>query len=118
MRVGVRKPVSQSDTSSPESSLESLAGGLTTSFNRVQTPARKRSSMLHKLFANAAALASVAWVLFPSAALAQSGITGLVKDASGGILPGVTVEATSPALIEQARIVVTGTQGGFRVTRP
>ena len=36
--------------------------------------------------------------------LAQSsGIAGIVRDASGGVLPGVTVEAASPALIERAR---------------
>ena len=40
----------------------------------------------------------------PSAALAQTGqsaIAGVVKDATGGVLPGVTVEASSPALIEK-----------------
>ena len=43
----------------------------------------------------------VACVVFlPATARAQSGITGQVRDTSGGILPGVTVEAASPALIE------------------
>jgi hypothetical protein len=37
----------------------------------------------------------------------QSGIAGAVRDASGGALPGVTVEASSPALIEGTRTVVT-----------
>src|SRR5213593_4513736 len=45
----------------------------------------------------------------------SSGIAGVVKDASGGVLPGVTVEASSPALIEQVRSVVTDAQGLFRI---
>jgi hypothetical protein len=39
-------------------------------------------------------------LLLPSTAFAQAAITGVVKDASGGVLPGVTVEAASPVLIE------------------
>ena len=42
-------------------------------------------------------------VLIPALAHAQAEIAGVVKDASGGVLPGVTVEAASPALIEKAR---------------
>ena len=41
--------------------------------------------------------------LLPVVAAAQSSITGVVRDSSGGVLPGVTVEATSPALIEGTR---------------
>ena len=37
-------------------------------------------------------------VLVPTTVLAQAAITGVVKDASGGVLPGVTVEAASPTL--------------------
>src|SRR5436305_13423873 len=56
-------------------------------------------------------------VLLPSAAYAQfsGAITGVVKDASGGVLPGVTVEAASPALIEKVRSVVTDDTGQYRV---
>ena len=43
----------------------------------------------------------------PGAASAQSQITGIVTDVSGAVLPGVTVEATSPALIENMRTAVT-----------
>ena len=48
-------------------------------------------------------------LLWPALASAQqaSGIAGVVKDASGAVLPGVTVEASSPALIEKVRTVVT-----------
>ena len=54
----------------------------------------------------------------PEAALAQSasGIAGVVRDSSGAVLPGVTVEAASPALIEGARTTVTGTNGTFQIT--
>ena len=39
-------------------------------------------------------------------ALAQASIAGVVRDASGAVLPGVTVEAASPVLIEKVRTVV------------
>src|ERR671913_118286 len=44
-----------------------------------------------------------------------SGIAGVVKDTSGGVLPGVTVEASSPALIEKVRSVVTDGTGQYRI---
>ena len=54
----------------------------------------------------------------PKAAFAQSasGIAGIVRDSSGAVLPGVTVEAASPALIEGTRTTVTGTNGQFQIT--
>jgi len=54
-------------------------------------------------------------VLLPALAYAQSTITGSVKDASGAILPGVTVEASSPALIERVRSSVTDGTGQYRI---
>src|SRR5262245_852231 len=42
-------------------------------------------------------------------------IAGTVRDATGAVLPGVTVEAASPALIEKVRVVVTDTQGLYRI---
>jgi hypothetical protein len=48
-------------------------------------------------------------------AYAQAQITGTVKDASGALVPGVTVEAASPALIEQLRAVVTDASGQYRL---
>ena len=57
-----------------------------------------------------------AWMLLPAGALAQNAeIAGLVKDSSGAVLPGVTVEASSPALIEKSRTVFTDSQGQYRV---
>ena len=61
-------------------------------------------------------LAVLAWVLVvPSIAFAQASITGVVRDTSGAVLPGVTVEAASPALIEKVRTVVTDGNGQFRI---
>jgi Carboxypeptidase regulatory-like domain len=54
-------------------------------------------------------------VVLPSSASAQASITGVVKDASGGVLPGVTVEATSPELIEKARVATTDDGGRYRI---
>jgi hypothetical protein len=44
-----------------------------------------------------------------------SGIAGTVRDASGGVLPGVSVEAASPALIERVRVAVTDGEGRYNV---
>jgi hypothetical protein len=54
-------------------------------------------------------------LLLPSAAFAQAAITGVVRDTSGGVLPGVTVEAASPVLIEKVRSVITDDTGQYRV---
>lgn len=54
-------------------------------------------------------------VLLPSHATAQSAISGDVTDSSGAILPGVTVEAASPALIEKVRSVTTDSQGRYNL---
>ena len=55
-------------------------------------------------------------VLLPSAAFAQGTLTGTVRDESGAVLPGVTVEASSPALIEKVRTAVTDGAGQYRIT--
>jgi hypothetical protein len=49
----------------------------------------------------------------PTSVLAQSAIAGIVKDTSGAVLPGVTVEAASPVLIERAKTVVTDAEGNY-----
>src|ERR1051325_11413317 len=53
--------------------------------------------------------------LLPTAVFAQASITGIVKDTSGAVLPGVTVEAASPALIEKARTATTDESGRYRI---
>src|SRR5687768_7927183 len=65
---------------------------------------------------SARTLAILALLVFvPSLASAQAQITGTVTDASGATLPGVTVEASSSALIERARAVVTDAAGQYRL---
>jgi hypothetical protein len=63
---------------------------------------------------------SGALLLLPATLVAQSvstgSITGVARDASGGVLPGVTVEAVSPALIEKMRSAVTDMSGVYRIT--
>lgn len=51
----------------------------------------------------------------PAIASAQSAIVGLLTDDSGGVLPGVTVEATSPVMIEGSRSATTDGQGRYRI---
>src|SRR2546425_27462 len=55
------------------------------------------------------------FVLLPTAAFAQASITGVVKDTSGAVLPGVSVEASSPALIEKTRTAITDGTGQYRI---
>jgi hypothetical protein len=59
------------------------------------------------------ALLAVAAV--PGVALAQVSLAGVVKDSSGAVLPGVTVEAASPALIEKTRSAVTDGTGQYQI---
>ena len=62
------------------------------------------------------ALAVLAGVGIPINASAQSsGIAGVVRDTSGAVMPGVTVEASSPALIEKVRTVFTDSQGRYNI---
>lgn len=51
----------------------------------------------------------------PAGANAQSAFTGIVKDTSGSVLPGVVVEAASPVLIEQIKTAATDGQGQYRI---
>ena len=60
-------------------------------------------------------IAICAVALLPALASAQSAIAGAVTDNTGGVLPGVTVEVASPALIEGVRTTVTGGEGRFNV---
>jgi hypothetical protein len=68
-----------------------------------------RTRVVRRLFI---ALSSV--LLVPSLAFAQS-LAGAVRDSSGGVLPGVTVEASSPALITKVRASVTDDSGQYRI---
>ena len=54
-------------------------------------------------------------LLFPAVAHAQSAFSGIVRDTSGAVLPGVTVEASSPVLIEKTRAGVTDGEGRYTI---
>ena len=54
-------------------------------------------------------------VLAPAWTFAQGSITGVVRDSSGGVLPGVTVDASSDVLIEKTRSAVTDSNGQYRI---
>jgi hypothetical protein len=68
---------------------------------------------MRRLQVGLAALALL--VLVPAMAFAQASITGVVKDASGAVLPGVTVEVSSPVLIEKTRSAITDGSGQYRI---
>src|SRR6266850_6665910 len=72
-------------------------------------------NMMRYHIAHAVAFVSLICCILPGAASAQSQITGVVTDASGAVLPGVTVEASSPALIENVRTAVTDDQGRYAI---
>ena len=65
----------------------------------------------------AKAITIAAWmlVLLPSMTWAQASIAGVVRDQSGSVLPGATVEVSSPALIEKVRTAVSDNTGQYRV---
>ena len=61
------------------------------------------------------AVAAAALLLAPAVAVAQSSIGGAVTDDTGGVLPGVTVEASSDVLIEGSRVVFTDGTGAYNI---
>src|SRR6266540_1901223 len=69
----------------------------------------------HMRMLRAISVAAASLVLLPTLALAQASIAGVVKDTSGAVLPGVTVEAASPVLIEKTRTAVTDGSGQYRI---
>src|SRR2546425_4406721 len=71
--------------------------------------------MTARRLVSASVLALALLALVPAMVVAQSSIAGVVKDSSGAVLPGVTVEAASPALIEKVRNAVTDDQGNYKI---
>jgi hypothetical protein len=63
----------------------------------------------------AAAVVALTMLAAPAVVWAQASIAGTVKDTSGALLPGVTVEASSPALIERVRTAVSDGTGQYRI---
>ena len=68
---------------------------------------------MRRLLVSVLPLVAAAVLFAPTPAFAQvGGIAGVVRDASGAVIPGVTVEVTSPALIEKVRSTVTDNATG------
>ena len=63
----------------------------------------------------AALVFGVCLILFPSPVAAQGTIAGQVTDSTGSVMPGVTVEASSPVLIEAGRSTVSDGQGRYQI---
>lgn len=57
----------------------------------------------------------LASIVLAAPAQAQGAIVGVAKDSTGAVLPGVTVEASSPALIERIRTATTDSEGRYRI---
>src|SRR6202035_3869884 len=75
----------------------------------------RRSGMRSRVVARSFVVA-LAWLtLLPGVARAQSAIVGVVKDATGAVIPGATVEVASPQLIEKVRSVVTDERGAYQI---
>src|SRR4051812_36080841 len=74
-----------------------------------------REVAMVRISTRSALLALACLLALPVVASAQSVIAGEVRDQSGGLLPGVTVEVASPALIEKVRSVTTDDRGQYRV---
>src|SRR5712672_2265428 len=70
----------------------------------------------HWVLLSAMGVLALLFVLPGNAAAQDNGsIAGVARDTTGAVLPGVTVEASSPALIEKVRVVVTDDQGNYKI---
>ena len=63
----------------------------------------------------ASLLVALGFLVTARVAMAQSAVAGVVKDTTGALLPGVTVEASSPALIEKVKTAVSNEAGQYRI---
>jgi hypothetical protein len=71
--------------------------------------------MARKLFARTFLFVVASLILVPALASAQSAFTGTVKDTSGAVMPGVTIEAASPVLIEKVKSTISDENGQYRI---
>src|SRR5262249_27724239 len=80
-------------------------------------PLRRSQEGRHMSISRGVLVSLAVTVSVPSLAFAQAtaSITGVVRDTSGAVLPGVSVEAASPALIEKVRTVVTDNGGQYKI---
>src|SRR5262245_7581048 len=81
----------------------------------VEQTVNQRTNLLRPHRLRPLLAAAVLLGCWPALAFAQASIAGVVTDASGAVLPGVTVEAQSPALIERTRSVVTDGSGQYKI---
>ena len=72
---------------------------------------------MHPALKGTLAVATLLTLLTGVAAAQQGQVAGTVRDTSGAVMPGVTVEVTSPALIEKVRTATTDGTGQYRITR-
>ena len=117
-------PLFLTDIYGVEEGLE-LAAALRPAVPTIPTRVDFDSSGLHWLFcggrmsvSNIVRALSFSCVLLAAMSVpawAQSSIAGVVTDESGAVLPGVTVEAASPALIEKVRAAITDAQGRYTI---
>ena len=68
-----------------------------------------------RLLVPSTVVASVLVLPVVGSAQQASGIAGVVRDSTGAVLPGVTVEAASPALIEKSRTATTDSEGRYNI---
>src|SRR5688572_15567091 len=117
------KPPGSTRITRPQPQVKNVKCALDTGLRAPYAPAvpsggrhvrKQRREAMRKL---ARAIAATAWVLvlLPSTTWAQASIAGVVRDSSGSVLPGVTVEVSSPALIEKVRSALSDSTGQYRV---
>src|SRR5713226_3575298 len=75
---------------------------------------RAEGAMIRRTVASAFLLALGFLVMLPATTFAQT-VAGVVRDTTGAVMPGVTVEAASPALIEKVRAAVTDGEGQYKI---
>ena len=89
---------------------------LTAAVSRLDRPVASTGPSACLRFRAGLLATACALVFVPAIALAQTAnIAGTVRDAGGGVLPGVTVEVTSPQLIEKVRTTVTDESGRYQI---
>src|SRR5712691_2151513 len=76
---------------------------------------RRKEASMSRALGRVLVVVAVLAALRPLTVSAQSAFSGVVRDPSGGVLPGATVEAASPVLIERVRSVVTDEQGRYTI---
>jgi hypothetical protein len=98
---------------------ETLGGfSIASRFENRRSFQEEEPTMKHVRFASLGAAVATFTILVaaPAAAQVATGVVaGVVKDATGGVMPGVTVEASSPALIEKTRSAITDGEGQYKI---